>query len=80
MRIFAVSRRQTLFSYLCFSQGMVDPGEKFTETLKREFLEKAAVDVGNNDIRSKLEKFLSSGGIEVCTWIDEQWFSCWLDL
>jgi ADP-ribose pyrophosphatase len=53
----------------CFEKGMCDPGEKISQTLKREFMEEATDCLGSNqDSREQIEHHLTSlfeNGVEV---------------
>lgn len=53
--------RDSIFLFICFppSKGMVDPGEKITTTLKREFEEEALNSLQKSpEEKAKLEKQL----------------------
>jgi len=49
--------------------GMVDPGERFTKTLKREFLEEVELNFENTtdkeSIKNKIDDFLKFDGVEI---------------
>lgn len=48
---------------------MVDPGERFTKTLKREFLEEVELNFESEEdkesIKNKIDDFLKFDGVEV---------------
>ena len=70
---FIKSKGQFTFEYYClFSckiKGMCDPGEKISQTLKREFMEEATDSTGKNKSSIKeIEEHLNSlfeNGVEV---------------